>query len=304
MSTTVPSAAADAPVVAPTVALAGGRVPRLGFGALHLAGPDGWGAPIDRAAAIALVRGAVDAGIRYIDTADSLGPDVSEAVIAEALRPYRDDLIVATKAGMTRTGPRGWGVLGHPAYLRQQAHASALRLGLDPIPLFYLHRIDPAYPLADQVGALAELRAEGVIAHVGLSAVTVDQLREAEQITPISAVQNHYNVVSRASDDVLDAAAERGIPFITFWSLGRGRELIDDPGVTAIAHDLGLAPASLLLAWIIRRSPTTVPLAGTSRLAHLHENLAAVALELPDAAVERLDALARDASPVPAFATR
>src|SRR5688572_29571055 len=193
----VPSAAPTV-AVAPTVAFAGLAVPRLGFGALHLAGPGGWGAPADRDAAIALVRGAVEAGIRYIDTADSLGPDVSEAVIAEALRPYRDDIVVATKAGMTRTGPHGWGVLGHPAYLR---------------------RVDPAYPLVDQVGALAELRDQGVIEHVGLSAVTSRQLAEAEAIVPVAAVQNHYNVASRESDDVLAETTRRGIPFVTFWSL-------------------------------------------------------------------------------------
>jgi aryl-alcohol dehydrogenase-like predicted oxidoreductase len=185
MSSTPPVA------TAPAVSLAGRHVPRLGFGGLHLAGPDGWGAPADKESAIALVRGAVEAGIRYIDTADSLGPDVSEAVLAEALGPFRDDLVIATKAGMTRTGPRGWGVLGHPAYLTQQAHASALRLGLDPIPLFYLHRVDPAYPLADQVGALADLRRAGVIEHVGLSAVSTAQLIEADSILPVAAVQNH-----------------------------------------------------------------------------------------------------------------
>lgn len=289
---------------APTVSLAGRAVPRLGFGALHLAGPGGWGLPGDRAAAQALVRGAVDLGVRYIDTADSLGPDVSEAVIAEALRPYRDDLVIATKAGMTRTGPRGWGVLGHPGYLRQQAHASVLRLGLDAIPLFYLHRIDPAFPLADQVGALAELRREGVIEHVGLSAVTAAQLAEAETIVPIAAVQNHYNAVSRASDDVLAAAEDRGIPFVTFWSLGRGRELLDLPEVRGIAGDLGVAPASVLVAWIAGRSPWALPLVGTANLDHLRANLAALAIALPDGALARLDDLAARTGPIPAFASR
>lgn len=289
---------------APTVSLAGRAVPRLGFGALHLAGPGGWGQPADRAAAHALVRGAVELGIRYVDTADSLGPDVSEAVIAEALRPYRDDLVIATKAGMTRTGPRGWGVLGHPDYLRQQAHASALRLGFDAVPLFYLHRVDPAFPLADQVGALAELRREGVIEHVGLSAVTAAQLAEAETIVPIAAVQNHYNVVSRASDDVLGLAEDRGIPFVTFWSLGRGRELLDLPEVRGTACDLGIAPAALLVAWIAGRSPWTLPLVGTANPDHLRANLAALAVTLPDDALVRLDDLAARTGPIPAFATR
>ena len=288
----------------PTLSLAGTTVPRLGFGALHLAGSGGWGAPTDRDAARALVRGAVEAGVRYIDTADSLGPDVSEAVIAEALQPYAADLVIATKAGMTRTGPDSWGVLGHPAYLRQQAHASALRLQLEPIPLFYLHRIDPAFPLEDQVGVLRDLRDEGVIRDIGVSAVSVEQLQAAERVVPIAAVQNHYNVASRQSDDVLDHTAGRGIPFVTFWSLGRGRALIDDPTVVAWARELGVPAASVLLAWIIARSPTTVPLAGTRNLSHLRGNLAAVALELPSDAVRSLDELANRIGTVPPVPAR
>ena len=286
------------------VDLAGRRVARLGFGALHLAGPGGWGAPADRGAAIALVRGAVDAGIRYIDTADSLGPDVSEAVIAEALWPYPDELVVATKAGMLRGGPRQWGVLGHPLYLRQQAHASALRLRLESIPLFFLHRIDPAYPLEDQVGALRDLRDEGVIEHIGLSAVTRGQLAAAQEVAPIAAVQNHYNLVSRASQDVLEAAEAAGIPFVTFWSLGHGRTLLDDPGVTALAAEAGLPAATLLLAWVLQRSPVALPLAGTGRLAHLRGNAEALAVELGPELVARLDRWAADHGPVPEYPTR
>ncbi|HEX5859481.1 MAG TPA: aldo/keto reductase [Microbacterium sp.] len=292
---------ADAPGF---VDLAGRRVARLGFGALHLAGPGGWGAPADRGAAVALVRGAVDAGIRYIDTADSLGPDVSEAVIAEALRPYPRDLVVATKAGMLRGGPRQWGVLGHPLYLRQQAHASALRLRLDAIPLFFLHRIDPAYPLEDQVGALRDLRDEGVIEHIGLSAVTLEQLRAAQEVAPIAAVQNHYNVVSRDSQDVLGAAEADGIPFVTFWSLGHGRSLIDDPVVTALAAEVGVPSATVLLAWILQRSPVAVPLAGTRSLEHLRGNTEALAVDLPPDLVARLDRWAADRGPTPAYPTR
>lgn len=292
------------PARAASVNLAGREVPRLGFGALHLAGPGGWGAPVDRRAAIALVRGAVDAGIRYIDTADSLGPDVSEAVIAEALWPYPQDVVIATKAGMLRTGPTGWSVLGHPAYLRQQAHASALRLRLDAIPLFYLHRIDPDYPLEDQVGALLELREEGVIEHIGLSAVTLAQLRAAQRITPIAAVQNHYNVVSRASRDVLAAAEEDGLPFVTFWSLGHGRTLLDDPTVVAIAAEAEVPTATLLLAWILQSSRASLPLAGTGRLAHLHDNIEALRIDLPVGVFDRLDAWAANRDPVPAYPTR
>lgn len=292
------------PAPAASVSLAGREVPRLGFGALHLAGPGGWGAPVDRRAAITLVRGAVDAGIRYIDTADSLGPDVSEAVIAEALWPYPQGVVIATKAGMLRTGPTGWSALGHPAYLRQQAHASALRLRLDSIPLFYLHRIDPTYPLEDQVGALLELRDEGVIEHIGLSAVTLSQLHAAQQIAPIAAVQNHYNVVSRGSGDVLAAAEDAGIPFVSFWSLGHGRTLLDDPAIVALAAEARLPAATLLLAWILHSSRASLPLVGTGRIAHLHDNVEALRVALPAEVLDRLDAWAANRDPVPAFPTR
>lgn len=283
------------------VVLAGREVPRLGFGALHLAGPAGWGAPLDRDAAIALARGALDAGIRYFDTADSLGPDVSESVLAEALWPYPADVVIATKAGMLRTGPREWGVLGHPQYLRQQAHASALRLRLDAIPLFYLHRIDPAYPLEDQLGALLDLRQAGVIEHIGLSGITFDQLRSAKEIAPIAAVQNHYNLVSRASRDVLAAAEEDAIPFVTFWSLGHGRTLLDDPAITALAAELAVPAATILLAWIVRSSPRTLPLAGTGRIAHLRDNVEALTIDLPAEVFDRLERWASDRGPVPAL---
>jgi pyridoxine 4-dehydrogenase len=286
------------------VVLAGREVPRLGFGALHLAGHTGWGAPVDRDAAIALARGALDAGIRYFDTADSLGPDVSESVLAEALWPYPADVVIATKAGMLRTGPREWGVLGHPQYLRQQAHASALRLRLEAIPLFYLHRIDPAYPLEDQLGALLDLRESGVIEHIGLSGITFDQLRSAKEVAPIAAVQNHYNLVSRASRDVLAAAEADGIPFVTFWSLGHGRTLLDDPVITALADELSVPAATILLAWIIRGSLLTLPLAGTGRLTHLRDNVEALTIDLPAEVFDRLDRWASHRGPIPAHPAR
>lgn len=274
-------------------------VPRIGFAGLHLAGPGGWGAPVDRDAAIALVRTAVDRGIRYVDTADSLGPGVSEEVIATALHPYDDDLVIATKAGMLRSGPSAWGVLGRPDYLKQQAHASALRLRLDAIPLFTLHRIDPAYPLADQVGALVELRDAGVIREIGLSAVTAAQLDEARGIAPIAAVQNHFNLVSRHSERVLERTSELGIPFTAYWAFGHGRTLIDDPELGAIAARVDVSTAQLLIAWLLHRSPNLLALPGSSSVTHLTSNLGALDLDLDPGTVAALDRYAEGRRPIP-----
>lgn len=283
---------------APT-SVVGRDVPRIGFAGLHLAGPGGWGAPADREQAAALLRAAVESGVRYIDTADSTGPGVSEEIIAEVLQPYRDDIVVATKAGMTRTGLRGWGVLGRPDYLKQQAHTSALRLKLDAIPLFYLHRVDPAYPFADQVGALVELREEGVIQEIGLSAVTTAQLAEARTIAPIAAVQNHFNVVSRHSAALLDETAALGIPFVAYWTLGHGRDLIDAPALAAIAAEQDVTVPQLLLAWLLQRSPNLIALPGSGNPSHLAANLAALEVELTPDSLRALDAFAAASRPVP-----
>ena len=187
-------------------------------------------------------------------------------MIGEALSPYDDGVVVATKAGMLRTGPGGWSPHGHPRYLKQQAYASRLRLGVDRIPLFYLHRIDPAYGLAEQLGALVELREEGVIDGIGLSAVTAAQLNAAREITPIAAVQNHYNLVSRDSDDVLALAESAGIPFIAFWSLGHGRELLANADLLSLAASAGHTPAQCI-AWLLHRSDSLIALPGTSSIA-------------------------------------
>lgn len=277
---------------------------RVGFAGLHLAGPGGWGEPADRSAAIALLRAAIEAGVNYIDTADSLGPDVSEAVIAEALAPYSDDIVVATKAGMLRTGPSEWAPHGHPRYLKQQAHSSRLRLGLDRIPLFYLHRIDPAYTLEDQLGALLELRDAGVIDGIGLSAVTAQQLEAAQQLTPIAAVQNHYNLVSRESDDVLALADQAGIPFVAFWALGHGRDLLGNSELLALAASLAQSPAQLLIAWLLHRSASIIALPGTSRIERLLSNTDAAALRLDDETLAALDSIAASTPATPAFTTR
>lgn len=274
-------------------------VPRIGFAGLHLAGPGGWGAPADRTAAEELLRTAYATGVRLIDTADTMGPGVAEAVVRDVLYPYPDDVVVATKAGMTRAGAHAWGVLGRPDYLKQQAYASLHRLGLARIPLFTLHRVDPAYPLADQIGALVELRDEGAIEHIGLSAVTVAQLDEALALTPIAAVQNHYNLVSRQHEAVLARTAKLGIPFVAYWGLGHGRTLIDAPAVREVADAAGVTSAQVLIAWLLQRSPNVVAIPGTSSPARLRSNYAALGLELGPAALAALEAFAAATRPVP-----
>ncbi len=277
-----------------TIDLAGASVPRIGFGGLHLAGPHGWGAPADREAAETLLRSAIDAGVRYLDTADTLGPGASEDVIGSVLAAdARDDLVVATKAGMTRTaaGASGWGVLGHPAYLKQQAHASRIRLRVDRIPLFYLHRIDPAYALEDQLGALVELRDDGVIGGVGVSGVTPDQLRAAQAITPIAAVQNHLSVIDRRGDAVLAVSREIGIPFVAFWTLGRGAAVLEHPVVRDVASREGVSPAVVAIAWLLQHDPTIIALPGTSSPARITANVTALQHRLAPRSVAELDAI-------------
>lgn len=284
---------------ASTIIVAGQALPRIGFAGLHLAGPSGWGAPVDRAAAVALVRRAVELGVGLIDTADTLGPGASEEVIAEALHPYSESVIVSTKAGMTRTGPRGWGVLGRPDYLKQQAKTSALRLRLEPLPVFSLHRVDPTVPFDDQIGALVELRNEGVIEGIGLCAVTPEQLDAALAITPIAMVQNHYNLVSRAHEATLRRAEQLEIPFVAYWGIGQGRGLVEAPAVVAVADRLGATGAQVLIAWLLQRSPSLVAIPGTGNPQHLESNLEALQLRLDAEAIEALEAFAATSRPVP-----
>lgn len=285
--------------VSRTIEIAGVPVSRIGFAGLHLAGPGGWGRPSDPEAAAALLRAAVELGIGLIDTADTIGPGVAEEAVRDTLHPYAPGLLVATKAGMTRSARAGWGVLGRPDYLKQQAYTSLHRLRLDRIPLFTLHRIDPDYPLADQVGALAELREEGVIGEAGLSGVTVAQLDEARRILPIASVQNHYNLVSRAHDDLVARTAELGIPFVAFWGLGHGRALIEAPAVQSVASRLGATGAQVLIAWLLHRAPHLVTIPGTGDLARLRSNYAAIDLDLDLEALDDLEAYAATAAPVP-----
>jgi aryl-alcohol dehydrogenase-like predicted oxidoreductase len=258
----------------------GGDLPvhRLGFGAMRLTGRP---AGLDRSAAIGIARRAVELGVTFIDTADSYDLGANETLLADALHPYRSGVVIATKGGQVNLGHE-WIPLGRPEYLRQQAELSLRRLRLDRIDLYQLHRIDPAVPLADQIGALRRLQDEGKVRHVGLSEVTLGQLRAAEQITPIVSVQNRYNYVDRAAEDVLEYCERRGIAFIPWLPVApvaRGRG--GDP-VTAAAARIGATRAQVALAWLLRRSPVVLPIPGTSSLVHLEENVAAADIALGD----------------------
>jgi aryl-alcohol dehydrogenase-like predicted oxidoreductase len=264
-------------------------VNRLGFGAMRITGEGIWGPPRDHDEAIAVLRRAVELGVDFIDTADSYGPYFSEEIIREALHPY-DGLVVATKAGLLRTGPDVWIPLGNPSYLRQECEMSLRRLGVDTIDLFQLHRIDSNFPLEDQVGALLTLKNEGKIRHIGLSEVDIDQLKAALRITEIVSVQNMYNLTARAAEPLLDAATKQGIGFIPWFPLAAGPLAAPDGPLQRIAADHDASPSQLALAWLLKRSPVMVPIPGTSKVAHLEENVAAAQIELSDDEFETLSA--------------
>ncbi|WP_063041508.1 aldo/keto reductase [Nocardia pseudovaccinii] len=267
-------------------------VHRLGYGAMWLTGPGVWGEPADRPAAVRVVRAAVEQGVDFIDTADSYGPAVSEQIIADALHPYPPGVVVATKVGNTRPGPNVFVPLGRPDYLKQQVELSLRNLKLDRIDLIQLHRIDPDVPLADQIGALAELQEQGKVRHIGLSEVTVEQLQQARSITEIASVQNLYNLVNRASQGVLDYATAHGIAFIPWFPIATGALARPGSPVSDIAADLGATPAQVSLAWLLQTSPVILPIPGTTSVAHLNENLEAAKLSLSEEHMAKLDALA------------
>ena len=274
-----------------TFTFSGGRtVHRLGYGAMQLTGEGVWGPPKDRAGAVAVVRRAVELGVDFIDTADSYGPYVSEEIIAEALHPYGDQVLVATKAGLLRTGPGVWPVCGRPDYLRQEAEMSLRRLKLERIELFQLHRIDPEVPVEDQIGVLKDLQDEGKIAMIGLSEVSVDQIEEAGKIADIVSVQNMYNLTTRQSEDVLDYCDSRGIAFIPWFPIANGDLAAPDGPVDHVVKATGATPAQVALAWLLRRSPVVLPIPGTKSLDHLEENVAAVDVTLTDDHVAELTA--------------
>ncbi|HEY1509509.1 MAG TPA: aldo/keto reductase [Solirubrobacteraceae bacterium] len=262
-------------------------VHRLGYGTMQLTGPGVWGEPRDRSAAIAVLRRAVELGVDLFDTADSYGPFVAEDLLREALHPYQG-ITIATKGGFTRTGPGEWHPVGRPEYLRQCVEMSLRRLNVETIDLYQLHRIDPQVPLADQLGALADMQAAGKIRHVGLSQVNVDQIRAAREIAPIVSVQNLYNLVNRSAEPELDYCEHEGIAFIPWFPLAN-RELAKPDGpLGSLAAETGATPTQLALAWLIRRSPVMLPIPGTSSLTHLEENVAAAALDLSDQQASRL----------------
>jgi aryl-alcohol dehydrogenase-like predicted oxidoreductase len=233
-----------------------------------------------------VLRRAVELGVNFIDTADSYGPDVSEELIAEALHPYPDDLVIATKGGLERTGPGQWPVNGHPDHLRAACEGSLRRLRLEQIPLYQLHRPDPDVPYADSVGALVALKEEGKIRHIGVSNVDERQLRAAQQLAPIVSVQNRYNAHDRRSEAVVDVCELEDIAFLPWAPIQDGD---DNPAVSAIASAHGISTRQLLLAWLLARSPMVLPIPGTGSRAHLDDNVAAAAVRLEPAEVAQLN---------------
>jgi len=270
---------------------------RLGFGAMRLTGPGIWGPPRDRQEAIAVLRRALDRGVNLIDTADSYGPAVSESLIVEALYPYPKDLVIATKGGLLRTGPNQWPQDGRPAHLREALEGSLRRLRLDSIDLYQFHRPDPNVPFEDSVGALAQMREEGKIRHVGLSNVTIDQLARAQRIVPIVTVQNHYNLAMRQSEhmnvaeseEMIDLCAREGIGFIPWSPLAFG-ELAHSGGVLdQIARWHNATPGQIALAWLFKRSRTMLPIPGTASVKHLEENIAGATIRLSQEEFDAID---------------
>jgi len=273
-----------------TFEIAGKTVHRLGFGAMRITGPGIWGEPADRVEAVAVLRRAVELGVDFIDTADSYGPAVSEEIIAEALAPYPDEVLIATKAGLVRTGPDEWYPVGRPKYLRQQAEMSLRRLKLDRIELFQLHRVDTEVPLADQVGELKALQDEGKVGAIGLSEVSVAEISAAREVAEIATVQNLYNLTNRRAEAVLEYAAAEGIGFIPWYPIAAGDLAQRGGPVDKIVQATGATPAQVALAWLLAKAPIVLPIPGTSRVAHLEENIAGAELTLTEEQLASLDA--------------
>ncbi|HXZ66254.1 MAG TPA: aldo/keto reductase [Streptosporangiaceae bacterium] len=252
-------------------------VNRMGFGAMRITGSGVWGPPPDKARAKAAVRSAVDLGVNFIDTADSYGPAISEELIAEALYPYPDDLVIATKGGLVRPGPGRWNPDGRPEHLREACEGSLRRLRLDQIPLYQLHRPDPKIPIADSMGALIELRNEGKIRHIGVSNVTEEQLREMQKLAPVVSVQNRYNLGDRSSESMVDVCDSESIVFLPWAPL---QNIDGVPSILNAAKRLGVGTREIALAWLLGRSAQILPIPGSGSAQHVAENVAAASLEL------------------------
>jgi pyridoxine 4-dehydrogenase len=264
------------------------EVHRLGFGAMRITGPGIWGPPADQAEAIRTLKRLPELGVNFIDTANSYGPDVAEQLIREALHPYKG-LLVATKAGLTRSGPDGWAPNGRPEYLRQEALASLRKLGVERIALWQLHRIDSKVPRNEQFDAVKSLQIDGIILHAGLSEVSVADIEAASKVFKVATVQNRYNLVDRQSEDVLEYCEKHNIGFIPWFPLGAGN--LAKPGtiLDRIAKAHKATPSQIALAWVLKRSPVILPIPGTSKVSHLEENIAGANIELSDEEFATLD---------------
>jgi pyridoxine 4-dehydrogenase len=264
----------------------GGDLPvhRLGYGTMRLVGDGAWGEPADAGEARRLLRRAVELGVTLIDTADAYGPEIAERLIAEALHPYPAGLVIATKGGMTRQGPAKTEYVGRAGYLIQCVEMSLRRLKVERIDLYQLHRIDPRTPLEESLGALRQLRDQGKIRHIGLSEVTPAQIGEAQKIVPILTVQNRYSLADRQHEATLAWCEKRQIGFLPWYPMSAGKVLKTDhpsaPGLSQIAKRHGASVPQILLAWLLHRSPVMLPIPGTSKIAHLEENIAAARLTL------------------------
>jgi pyridoxine 4-dehydrogenase len=265
-----------------TIQLGDLNVRRLGFGTMQLTGPGVWGPPRDHDGAIKVLRRSVELGVNMIDTADSYGPDVAEELVREALHPYPKDLTIATKAGFTRSGPDKWHENGDPQYLRQQCEGSLRRLGVERIDLFQLHRVDPKVGADEQFETLKALRDEGKVREVGLSQVSVDQIQAAQKVVPVVSVQNLYNLFQRDDDAVVDYCEQHDIGFIPWFPLGSGKLSSKGGPLDEIATRHNATVPQVSLAWLLQRSPAMIPIPGTSSLAHLEENWAALNVTLSD----------------------
>lgn len=270
----------------------GGDIPvnRLGFGAMRITGPGIWGEPDDRDEALRVLRRVPELGINFIDTADAYGPDVSEDLIREALHPY-GDVVVATKGGQTRNGPGKWVPLGRAEYLRQCVLMSLRRLGVERIDLWQLHRIDPKTDRKEQFQVIADMQREGLIRHVGLSEVSVDDIKAAQAYFPVVSVQNLYNLAARQSEAVLDYCESQNIAFIPWFPLAAGNLSKEGGVLDQISKRLGATPSQVALAWVLKRSPVMLPIPGTSKVKHLEENTAAASIVLSDEDFRQLDDL-------------